>query len=366
MSRITLTNVSKTYPGRAAPSVDDVSLEIHHGEFLCLLGPSGCGKSTTLRAIAGLEPLSSGRIQIGERVVDDVAGGVRVEAERRGLGLVFQNYALWPHLTVRGNVTFGPDMQRLPKPERRRRVEAALATLSIGEHSERYPSALSGGQQQRVAIARTLAADPEVMLLDEPLSNLDARLRLEMRAEFQRIHRESGTTMVFVTHDQFEAMTLATRIVVMNEGRVQQIGTPLEIYDRPANRFVAQFMGSPPINIIERGRSAPAARALASWSERRSLPVESVGLRPEALRATIGNADVPSEAFSLPLTVTALLPTGGSWIIEMTDGAQRFFATRQDRPTLGAGDSVTGWVPDANVHLFDRGGHQILPLVAAA
>lgn len=366
MSRITLTDVSKTYPGRTSPSVDNISLEIHHGEFLCLLGPSGCGKSTTLRAIAGLEPLTSGRIRIGDRVVDDVAAGIHVEAERRGLGLVFQNYALWPHLSVRGNVGFGPEQQKLPRPERRRRVDAALSTLSIGEHAERYPSALSGGQQQRVAIARTLAADPEVMLLDEPLSNLDARLRLEMRAEFQRIHRESGTTMVFVTHDQFEAMTLATRIVVMNEGRVQQIGTPLEIYDCPANRFVAEFMGSPPINIVERAHSTAAAEALDAWADRRSLPIGSVGLRPEALRVSAGISDAPPEAFTLSLTVSALLPTGGSWIIELTDGVQRFFATCQEPPTHEVGASVTGWVPEANVHLFDRDGQQLVPLRAAA
>ena len=230
---ITLEKVTKRYAGSARASVEDLDLDIMQGEFLCLLGPSGCGKSTTLRMIAGLEALSAGRISIDGTVVDDVASGRHVDAERRGLGFVFQNYALWPHLTVAENVAFGPRVQRVRKAERRERVGRALDALGITALADRIPSALSGGQQQRVAIARTLAARPSAMLLDEPLSNLDAKLRLEMRGEFQRVHRESGATMVFVTHDQFEAMTLATRIVVMNAGAIQQIGTPAEIYDRP-------------------------------------------------------------------------------------------------------------------------------------
>ncbi len=284
MTAIELTGVSKVYPGAGSASVEDLSLKVEEGDFLCLLGPSGCGKSTTLRMIAGLEPPSSGIIRINGSVVDDVEGGQRVEAEHRGLGLVFQNYALWPHMKVRENVAFGPLMQKLGREETRRRVEGALSTLGIAAYAERYPSELSGGQQQRVAIARTLAAEPGVMLLDEPLSNLDARLRLEMRAEFQRIHRETGNTMLFVTHDQWEAMTLATRIVVMDQGRVQQVGTPMEIYDRPVNRFVAEFMGSPPINIIEASEAVVSAMggSLDSVSEGSGRVVASAGVRPEA------------------------------------------------------------------------------------
>ncbi|HIY65665.1 MAG TPA: ABC transporter ATP-binding protein, partial [Candidatus Agrococcus pullicola] len=221
MSAIRIERVSKTYPGGTDRSVDEMSLAVEEGDFLCLLGPSGCGKSTTLRMIAGLELPSEGRIEVAQRTVDDVARGVHVPAERRGLGFVFQNYALWPHMSVRENVEFGLTLQRLPTKERRERIDHALTTLSIAVYADRYPGELSGGQQQRVAIARTLAARPSVMLLDEPLSNLDARLRLEMRTEFQRIHRETGTTMVFVTHDQWEAMTLATHIAVMHEGRLQ-------------------------------------------------------------------------------------------------------------------------------------------------
>jgi iron(III) transport system ATP-binding protein len=366
MASITLSGVGKTYDRRSAPSVTDLDLHIEDGEFLCFLGPSGCGKSTTLRMIAGLEPLSAGAISIGERVVDDVPRGVHIDAEHRGLGLVFQSYALWPHLTVRDNVGFGPATQRLPKAEQRKRVDAALDTLAIAEHADRYPSALSGGQQQRVAIARTLAAGSQVLLLDEPLSNLDARLRLEMRAEFQRIHRETGTTMVFVTHDQWEAMTLATRIVVMAEGRVQQIGTPSEIYDRPVNRFVAEFMGNPPINIVERQDWTPMAVAFTAWAARRGIDAASAGIRPESLRVVDVADPVPGDAFAVSATVTALLPTGGSWIVELTDGERLLFATFQNTPPFQVGQSVRVWADSLDVHLFDAAGMRLQREAVAA
>ncbi len=366
MARIALEHVSKTYSGSSQPSVDDVSIDIEDGEFLCLLGPSGCGKSTTLRIIAGLETPSAGRITIGDRVVDDVAAGRRIDTERRGLGLVFQNYALWPHLTVGDNIGFGPSMQKLSADERRRRVDDAMATLAIEQYADRYPSALSGGQQQRVAIARTLAARPTVLLLDEPLSNLDARLRLEMRAEFQRIHRMSGTTMVFVTHDQFEAMTLATRIVVMNDGAVQQIGTPLDIYNRPINRFVAEFMGSPPINMIERLADTPAARAVASWLDTNGSGATTVGIRPEDIAIATVEQEIPSNALTIPLTVSALLPTGGSWIIEFDDGARRLFATTPRSPHLAVGDELRVWAHAEELHLFRSDGTRCTELEIAA
>jgi iron(III) transport system ATP-binding protein len=366
MPTITLSGVGKTYDRSATPSVSDLDLQIEDGEFLCFLGPSGCGKSTTLRMIAGLEPLSTGRISVGDRVVDDVARGVRIDAEHRGLGLVFQNYALWPHLSVRDNVGFGPATQKLPKAEQRRRVDAALDTLAIAEHADRYPSALSGGQQQRVAIARTLAAGSKVLLLDEPLSNLDARLRLEMRAEFQRIHRQTGTTMVFVTHDQWEAMTLATRIVVMAHGRVQQIGTPSEIYDRPVNRFVAEFMGNPPINIVESDAVTPTSQAFSAWALRRGLAAASAGIRPEALNVVADGSAVPDGALSLPATITALLPTGGSWIIELTDGERLLFGTVQNAPPFSVGQRVLVWAEQDDLHLFDAAGDSLRRMLVAA
>jgi iron(III) transport system ATP-binding protein len=350
MSAITIERVAKTYAGSVAPSVDDLSLTVEQGDFLCLLGPSGCGKSTTLRMIAGLEMPTEGRIAIGDAVVDDAARGIHTAAERRGLGFVFQSYALWPHLTVRQNVEFGLTIQKVSARERRERVDHALETLAIAPYADRFPAALSGGQQQRVAIARTLAALPSVMLLDEPLSNLDARLRLEMRAEFQRIHRETGTTMVFVTHDQWEAMTLATRIVVMNEGRVQQVGSPLDVYRDPANRFVAEFMGSPPLNVVERGETGSSARVLDA-----NPGASSAGLRPEALRFGAA-AGGPLE---FPVTIEALLPTGGSWIIEASDGARRLFGTTTSVPDVREGERTNCSVSPGEALFFAGDGSRI-------
>ncbi len=357
MSAITIDRVAKTYAGSTARSVDDLSLTVEQGDFLCLLGPSGCGKSTTLRMIAGLELPTEGRIAIADAVVDDAARGIHTPAERRGLGFVFQSYALWPHLTVRQNVEFGLTMQKISGRERRERVDHALETLAIATYADRYPGALSGGQQQRVAIARTLAARPSVMLLDEPLSNLDARLRLEMRAEFQRIHRETGTTMVFVTHDQWEAMTLATRIVVMNEGRVQQVGSPLDIYQDPANRFVAEFMGSPPLNVIERGETGAAARVLEAHPG-----AASVGLRPEALRF----GEATGDALEFPVTIDALLPTGGSWIVEASDGHRRLFGTSTSVPAVREGQRTTCAVSARDVLRFADDGTRIAERLVAA
>ena len=364
MTLIELNNISKVFPGATTPSVDDVHLEIDEGELLCLLGPSGCGKSTTLRMIAGLETPTSGKITIRDRTVDDVATGTRIAAEHRNLGLVFQNYALWPHLTVRENVGFGPMMQRLTKTERTHRVVEALRTLGITAYGARYPSELSGGQQQRVSIARTLAAQPSVMLLDEPLSNLDARLRLEMRAEFQRIHRELGVTMVFVTHDQWEAMTMATRIVVMNEGRIEQTGTPLEIYQRPVSRFVAEFMGSPPINMIEltNGVDSSAIQAITRWLDTQAMAAASVGIRPESLNFTREATSVPISAVALPVTVTAVVPTGGTWIIETTDGVQKIFGNTTEQPDIRPGEQLTAWAFSGDMHAFDSEGDRLTTL----
>src|SRR5690606_20533269 len=218
MPTIALQNADKSYGANVAKAVSNLNLEIGDGEFMCLLGPSGCGKTTTLRMIAGLEHLSAGRIAIGDRVVDCVASGTFVPPERREMGLVFQSYALWPHLTIERNIDFGLRLRRVSKAEREACVDRVMRTLGIEQYRKRYPSQLSGGQQQRVALARMLAVNPDVLLLDEPLSNLDARLRLEMRAELKRLHEEFKTTIVFVTHDQWEAMTLATLIAVMSEG----------------------------------------------------------------------------------------------------------------------------------------------------
>ena len=222
-------------------SVDGLSLAVEPGEFICLLGPSGCGKTTTLRMIAGFLEPDAGEIRVGGRVVS--APGAVVPPERRNMGMIFQSYAVWPHMTVRDNVGYGVRMRGASADETRRRADETLKATKLFELAERYPSELSGGQQQRVALARALAPNPDILLLDEPLSNLDANLRGDMRLEIRRLHDEFHNTSIYVTHDQLEAMTMADRIVVMNAGRIEQIGTPQDVYDRPNSRFVARFIG---------------------------------------------------------------------------------------------------------------------------
>jgi iron(III) transport system ATP-binding protein len=364
MPTINLRGAQKNYGANSANAVSDLDLDIGDGEFMCLLGPSGCGKTTTLRMIAGLENLSGGEIHIGDRMVDSVTHGVFVPPEKREMGLVFQSYALWPHLTIERNTDFGLRLRKVPKAEREARVDKVMRALDIEKYRDRYPSQLSGGQQQRVALARMLAVNPGVLLLDEPLSNLDARLRLEMRAELKRIHAEFKTTIVFVTHDQWEAMTLATTIAVMSEGTLQQMGTPDDIYERPANRFVAEFVGSPPINILDLmadKRSAPAQAMGAFLSERYASlgDVGSVGLRPEALRIDEDAAAVPATAFQLPATVTGILPTGGNWILELRSGDGTLFLTTHEAPEIAVGAPVTVWAKPKALHVFDRKGQRV-------
>ncbi|MFM2390846.1 MAG: hypothetical protein RLZZ437_2401 [Pseudomonadota bacterium] len=362
MPKITLRAADKSYGKSSANAVSDLNLEIEDGSFMCLLGPSGCGKTTTLRMIAGLENLSSGEIKVGDRVVDNVATATFVPPEKREMGLVFQSYALWPHLTIERNTDFGLRLRNVPKAEREARVNAVMKTLGIEKYRDRYPTQLSGGQQQRVALARMLAVNPNVLLLDEPLSNLDARLRLEMRAELKRLHAEFKTTIVFVTHDQWEAMTLATSIAVMSEGRLQQVGTPNDIYDRPANRFVAEFVGSPPINIIEMPSDthlAAAARGYLSSHFPALDQVGSIGLRPEAIVVTERAEDVPAGAFSAEVTVTGVLPTGGSWILEMNTATSKVFATTHVPPRIKDGAKAWFWVQPSALHAFDADGNRI-------
>jgi iron(III) transport system ATP-binding protein len=364
MPTINLRNVEKNYGANAANAVSALDLEIGDGEFMCLLGPSGCGKTTTLRMIAGLEHLTDGEIQVGERKVDSVTSGIFVPPEKREMGLVFQSYALWPHLTIERNTDFGLRLRKVPKAEREERVTKVMQTLGIEQYRDRYPSQLSGGQQQRVALARMLAVNPEVLLLDEPLSNLDARLRLEMRAELKRLHEEFKTTIVFVTHDQWEAMTLATTIAVMSEGTLQQMGTPDQIYEHPANRFVAEFVGNPPINLMEMGAAgkSPLAGAMRTYLARLYPELEgagSVGVRPEAIRIAAKEADVPENAFRAAATVSGILPTGGSWIIELAVGTDKVFQVMHEAPDLKAGANVFLWIKPKALHVFDTNGDRL-------
>ncbi|MGF6258972.1 ABC transporter ATP-binding protein [Ensifer sp. LBL] len=358
MSSISIRDVRKSYGNTAQAAVERLSIEIPKSDFLCLLGPSGCGKTTTLRMIAGLEHPTAGQIHLGDRTIVSVEDGIYVPAEKRGLGLVFQNYALWPHMTVEQNIDFGLKLRKVAKPERDAIIAEVLEKLAIDRYRTRLPSQLSGGQQQRVALARMLALKPDIILLDEPLSNLDAKLRLEMRAELKRIHQELGSTIVFVTHDQWEAMTLATTIAVMSEGELQQLGTPDDIYERPANRFVAEFVGNLPINIIELG--SERSGALVAWmrgqlaSRTLPQPAGSVGIRPESVRLARTKVEGAKEA-----RVVEVVPTGGSWIVELSVDGEQFFAIAGELPAAARGDTVFFHAEPHHLHIFDTEGRRI-------
>ncbi|WP_033291764.1 ABC transporter ATP-binding protein [Amycolatopsis jejuensis] len=350
---ISLKSVSKSY-GTGPLAVDNLDLVMPARSFTCLLGPSGCGKTTTLRMIAGLENLTDGSITIGDRIVDSVPDGVFVPPEKRGLGLVFQNYALWPHLTVRANVEFGLRLRKIGAAERRRVVDKALATMQIDGAADRYPSQLSGGQQQRVSLARMLAVNPEVLLLDEPLSNLDARLRLEMRAELKRLHDETGHTVVFVTHDQLEAMTMATHVAVMKDGVLHQLAPPLEVYHRPANTFVAAFVGSPPMNLVGT-TTALGARLRASLGE--SAGISTVGVRPEHVRVLSGPPR--DHEFSFDAKVKAVLPTGASWTVSVLADETELYLVSAEPVTAHRGEVLRCAVAAGNLHAFDAEGSRL-------
>ncbi|MGQ3164826.1 MAG: ABC transporter ATP-binding protein, partial [Agrobacterium sp.] len=249
MPTINLRGAQKNYGVNSANAVSDLDLEIRDGEFMCLLGPSGCGKTTTLRMIAGLENLSGGEIRVGDRVIDSVTDGIFVPPEKREMGLVFQSYALWPHLTIERNTDFGLRLRKLPKAEREARVERVMQALDIAKYRDRYPSQLSGGQQQRVALARSLVLEPKILLLDEPFASLDQHLRERLREEVRDIQQRLGITTLFVTHGQDEALSMADRIVVMANGRTEQIDRPNVIYREPQTPFVAGFIGT--MNLIE-------------------------------------------------------------------------------------------------------------------
>ena len=352
MPTISLTNLTKCYDGNTEPSVDQVSLTVEDGEFMCLLGPSGCGKTTILRMIAGIEHSTSGEIAVDDLVVDSVHQSCFIPPEQRRIGFVFQNYALWPHMTVERNVDFGLRLQKVPAQERKERCLDVMSKLRILEYADRYPSQLSGGQQQRVALARMLAVNPGILLLDEPLSNLDATLRLEMRAELRRLHQTFGTTIIFVSHDQWEAMTLANTIAVMNKGQLQQIGTPDEIYAEPSNRFVAEFIGNPKINLIKLKESNDmfinlASHILARQPESKFADV--CAIRPEEIILT-NTANINT----LPMVIENIMPTGGSWVIELSFAEDRLFHSTQSRPKWREGDQVNAYLPTPSLHFFDH------------
>ena len=295
MPRIVLKGITKRFGKSVA--VDNLDLTIEDGAFVTLLGPSGCGKTTTLRMIAGLETPTEGEIYIGDNLVFSSEKGVDVSADKRNIGFLFQNYALWPHMTVRKNITFGLENLKWSKSDINKRLDELLVQMHIEEYADRYPSELSGGQQQRVAIARTLASKPALLLMDEPLSNLDAKLRLDMRAELKKLHAETGSTFVYVTHDQQEAMSLSTKVCLLKNGLLQQYSAPLEIYGRPANVFTADFVGSPSINLVDMDVSGTSGDGIGLKNGSCSIvfhPEKNVdipagrkvviGIRPEMIR----------------------------------------------------------------------------------
>ena len=317
MDKIILSNISKSYSG--IPAVRNLTLDIREGVFLTLLGPSGCGKTTTLRMIAGLEDADTGEIIVGDQTFFSLAKGLYVPPEKRDLGFIFQSYALWPHMTVRKNISLGLEEKKVTKDKIEITVKNALKKVQLDGLEDRYPSELSGGQQQRVAVARMVASEPQIFLMDEPLSNLDAMLRIGMRAELKHLHHELGATTVYVTHDQNEALTLSDRIVVMEAGILRQIGTPEEIYKKSTDLFVARFVGSPQINILE-GRTElnNSEQFFISGSIKKKISIDSkyldkdlkVTIRPEEIK-------IKSEKDTnwLECTTYSVLPAGSETII---------------------------------------------------
>ncbi|MGV3651251.1 MAG: ABC transporter ATP-binding protein [Devosia sp.] len=342
---IRLESLGKTFGSFNA--VTGVNIAVPKGAFLVLVGPSGCGKSTMLRMLAGLETPSAGRIVLGEDTVSDGGKGWTIDPSRRNVGLVFQSYALWPHMTVAGNVDWPLKVKGLDKAERQARVNEVLGLLGIGALAQRYPNEISGGQQQRVAIARMIAPKPGILLFDEPLSNLDAKLRVEMRTELLRVHRATGATSVYVTHDQVEAMTMASHVAVLNAGRVEQFGPPAELVATPATAFVATFVGTPPANLVPVSALPPA---LAS-----SYPAgASLMYRPEDMR--VSAQPTPD---SLAFEFAEASPVAGRIMITGTSGERRLTAVVDQAPHFTVGDSVHFILPPRPAALFGPTGERL-------
>ena len=363
MASLSLKHIYKKYPG-GVTAVSDFCLDIKDKEFLILVGPSGCGKSTTLRMIAGLEEISEGELFIGDKLVNDVA------PKDRDIAMVFQNYALYPHMTVFDNMAFGLKLRKTPKEEIKRRVEEAARILDITHLLDRKPKALSGGQKQRVALGRAIVRKPTVFLLDEPLSNLDAKLRATMRTELTKLHQRVETTFVYVTHDQVEAMTMATRIVVMKDGLIQQVDTPQNLYDYPVNIFVAGFIGTPQMNFIN-GKLEKKGEDVYFNFENLSikLPAEKAnnpdlkdyigqevvaGLRPEAIHdEPIQLANHPDSQLEAYVDVTELM--GAEIYLYLNVGEEtRLIARVSSRSTSRAGDTIKVAFDMSRLHIFDK------------
>ncbi|MFD1697247.1 sn-glycerol-3-phosphate import ATP-binding protein UgpC [Roseibium aestuarii] len=353
MSSIVLKDVRKVYAGNVE-AVKGVSIDIADGEFIVLVGPSGCGKSTLLRMIAGLEEISSGEVSIGDRVVN------RVDPANRDIAMVFQNYALYPHMSVYNNLAYGLKNRGMAKAEIDRRVKEAARILEIGDYLDRKPRALSGGQRQRVAMGRAIVREPAAFLFDEPLSNLDAKLRVQMRVEIKKLQKDLGTTSVYVTHDQLEAMTLADRLVVLNGGSIEQIGAPIDVYDKPASTFVASFIGSPAMNLIDAKADASGLAAAKgeglSGANAYGREAYVVGVRPEHLKVLRGEAAAPADAaLTLRMKVKVLEPVGAESYLygELPNGGASLVVRVESHETFAIGEMVTLHAPAKDVHFFD-------------
>jgi multiple sugar transport system ATP-binding protein len=350
MASVSFKDIRKTYGGKVKV-IHGISFDIHDGEFVVLVGPSGCGKSTLLRMLAGLEDISGGEIVIDGTVVNEL------ESKDRDIAMVFQSYALYPHMTVRENMGFSLKLRKAEDKQIAQRVGEAARILNLDALLDRYPRELSGGQRQRVAMGRAIVRDPKVFLFDEPLSNLDAKLRVAMRAEIKALHQRLKTTTVYVTHDQIEAMTMADRIVVMHDGIIEQIGTPLELFDRPGNLFVAQFIGSPAMNVFPgkvRGRTVEALGA--SWPVAPDVAIREgqavhYGIRPTDLRL------VPQ---GIAAKVVVVEPTGAETELLVQLGEQQLVVVIHGRTTAGPGDTVHLGIDPAKAHLFDQASGQRL------
>lgn len=357
MAEIKIEKLGKRYDNGAL-AVSDFNLNIQDEEFIVFVGPSGCGKSTTLRMIAGLEEITEGEFYIDGKLMNEV------QPKERDIAMVFQNYALYPHMTVYENIAFGLQLRKFKKAEIKRRVNEAAAILGLEDYLDRKPKALSGGQRQRVALGRAIVRDAKVFLMDEPLSNLDAKLRVQMRAEISKLHRRLKTTTIYVTHDQTEAMTMASRIVVMKDGLIQQVGSPKEVYDFPENRFVGSFIGSPAMNFfegrIDRGHYVMGDKMLdippQMMEMLRSKGYEgkavTLGIRPEHIH--VNNEDlsnIPTSEFEAVITVSEL--TGAETILHAAYAEQEFIARVEATTTIEPGHTATLAFDMAHVHFFD-------------
>jgi multiple sugar transport system ATP-binding protein len=354
MATVTFDHVYKRFDGDVV-AVNDLNLQVADGEFLVLVGPSGCGKTTALRCVAGLETISDGTLSIGDQVVNDVA------PKDRDIAMVFQSYALYPHMTVYDNMAFGLKLRKMGKTDIDARVHEAAGILGLDRYLDRKPKALSGGQRQRVALGRAIVREPKVFLMDEPLSNLDAKLRVQTRAEIARIHRRLGTTIVYVTHDQVEAMTMGDRIAVMKDGLLQQVGTPEELYTHPSNLFVAGFIGSPAMNFVTvttaggelmmgqtRLRLAgEPARVVAAQTPGKSL---TIGFRPEHLQLANGS---DGDAMRFPAVVDVVEYLGNEELIHARAEGNDIVALLPSDRKVKAGDSVELAVPLDRLFVFD-------------